>query len=247
MATKDQMRQEILDLEPENAIAKSSSAGHAELKKELNAAKRRLTAKQKSTAIPVIVKFRHEQKERMSWKLCRKDTGEPMTGLLYGDELPRTGTIEPVEECIVHIVSHSEGLDILAGDIDAREKFDARRIYVTANNSSVAYKRMENGKVILWSYKIQGEILVGPQMVMTITERNAKPTASIAKKMTQKVLAAYLISENPRITPSELTKSLQEAFPQASIGQRHGPHYLSLSRNGKLPEPPDDDPRTWES
>ena len=63
--------------------------------------------------------------------------------------------------------------------------------------------------------------------------------------MTQKSLSAYLIAANPSITGVELTTLLREAFPLARVEGRHGPHYLSLSRTGKLPEASEDDPRTW--
>ncbi len=37
------------------------------------------------------------------------------------------------------------------------------------------------------------------------------------------------------ITGSELTEALRQAFPNAKVGDRHGPHYLCKARTGKLP------------
>ena len=42
------------------------------------------------------------------------------------------------------------------------------------------------------------------------------------------------IGENLPLTAEDLTSMLIMAFPGARIGKRHGPHYLSLARSGKL-------------
>lgn len=63
--------------------------------------------------------------------------------------------------------------------------------------------------------------------------------------MTQKLLASYLIANDPNITAAGLTAILQEEFPSCKVGKRHGSHYISQSKNGRLPEPPSEDPRSW--
>lgn len=246
MATKDSMRDDIRLLEPDNPLAARDSATHEELKTELKAAKRRKEARDKQSAIPSILRYRLEDGDSMSWKLYRRDTGDELTQLSFGQELPVVGSLVTVDaDTQGRVVSHENGLSISAGDLVVRETFDARRIYTTPNGTNIVFKRMEGGRAVLWSYRTQSEIMIGGQVEMTITDRRAKPTATTQKRMTQKLLASWLISEDPRITSGDLTAALQEAFPQMSIGARHGPHYLSLSRNGRLPEPPDDDPRTW--
>ena len=37
-----------------------------------------------------------------------------------------------------------------------------------------------------------------------------------------------------KVDADQMTKILQQGFPGAKIGSRHGPHYLSLARTGKL-------------
>jgi len=36
------------------------------------------------------------------------------------------------------------------------------------------------------------------------------------------------------VTGEDLTRILSVSFPKAKIGERHGPHYMSMARNGKL-------------
>jgi hypothetical protein len=135
---------------------------------------------------------------------------------------------------------------VTAGDLQHLEKFDPRRVYATPNGTNVVFKRVDAGMTVLWSYKTQGEIKIGANVVLVRTDRQAEPTASSgSKRMTQRVLAAYLIAQDPDISAKELTEALSEAFPEAVVGRRHGAHYLSHSRNGRLPEAPATDPRTW--
>ncbi len=49
--------------------------------------------------------------------------------------------------------------------------------------------------------------------------------------------AAVIIELCPDVGPEQLTEDLRTAFPGANVGPRHGPHYLSLSRTGKLKNP----------
>jgi hypothetical protein len=44
------------------------------------------------------------------------------------------------------------------------------------------------------------------------------------------------LGEGDPLSGSTLTDALAAAFPQASISQRHGPHFLSLARKNKLPK-----------
>lgn len=244
MASKEDLRAQLLELEPGNSVA-NSSATYNELRVELAAAKRRDKSKKKAQSVPVVVSYRHENEEMMSWKFLPKGGGDAIGTLQYGNEMPLPNAVADVDGVSVVVSSHEEGLDIMAIDLNVRNRFDARRIYTTPNGTHVVFKRLENGRVVLWSYKIQAEIMLGSQVQLKRTNKQARPIASRAKKMTQKILASYLIAQDPSITPGELTNALTAAFPTMSVGNRHGPHYLSLSRNGKLPEPPEDDPRDW--
>lgn len=246
MATKEQLTEMIRQLEPQNAIISRPIAAisHDALMKELKAAKRRSASKHKSEAVPATLVYREEDGQLISWRL--RANGEFLTPLSYGPEMPMIGDVVPNDDAEpLRVVDQRGGLDIVSGDLEVREQFDPRRIYATPNNTRVTFKRTENNRVVLWSYRIQGEIMIGCNVVMERTDSKAKPTASNRPKLTQKLLAAYLISQNPEITASELTGEIRNAFPHNRIGDRHGPHYLSLSRRGHLPEPPDTDPRQW--
>lgn len=250
MATKEQMRLEILDLEPSNAIAAQKSASHAELKAELTAVKRRLTLNQTMEAVEVDVVYRLEDDESMSWRVTNRADGADLAGLVFGPELPRIGQLIefdpeiPVQGLVKTVES---GLQITAGDLPEREVFDPRRIYATPSGTMVTYMREERERIVLWSYKVQSEIMINQSVALTRTDRRAQPTAKKKRKKSQKLVAAYLIAQDPEITPRQLTALLKEAFPSANIDLdgRHGPHYLSLSRTGKLPIAPEDDPRDW--
>jgi hypothetical protein len=246
MATKATLIADILKLEPNNEIANRTKVYHEALSKELVAAKRRAQEKETQKATPAEVRYRTEGDTLMCWELVSIDTDDVLGVLSYGDQLPFVGNLVSVGEgqC-ARITRHVEGLEISAGHLSVREKFDARRVYTTPNDTRVTYKREEKGRVVLWSYKLQGEIAIGRSVKLKRTGTVAKPTAAARKKMTQKIYAAWAISQNPDITNEQMTAALQEAFPQAAIGDRHGPHYISLSINGHLPEAPETDPRTW--
>ena len=72
------------------------------------------------------------------------------------------------------------------------------------------------------------------------------PPRGLGHPFTQQQLAAWLIHSNPIIDSGELTARLAVAFPPPAyrVGARHGAHYLSLYRTGKL-DVPDSDPRDW--
>lgn len=72
------------------------------------------------------------------------------------------------------------------------------------------------------------------------------PPRRAGHSVTQKDLAAWLIHSHPTITAGELTAKLAAAFPPPvyRIGTRHGGHYLSLYRTGKL-DVPASDPQDW--
>lgn len=170
---------------------------------------------------------------------CARTTYVPTVGSTV--RLP----VGPDPTVAVRVGASSPGLAITAADLQHRESFDPRRIYETPNGTRVVYKRVERGRVVLWSYKSQAEIMIAGTVELEPTEAVAQPTASSRRKITQKLVAAWLISQNPDITGAQLTAELRRAFPNNKIDTRHGPHYISHSRNGKLPEPPDSDPRDW--
>lgn len=244
MASKDELKQTILDIEPDNAVANEPRSSHGQLAAELVQVRTRAIERSNTPTIPGTIKYRVED-NGFSWRIEADDF---LGDLSSGPTLPPIGTRvlndegEPVE-----VTEHESGLTIRAGDLEKREGFDPRRIYVTKSGNDVVFKRIDtgSGKPILWSFRQNMEIIVGPNTELTRTDRSAKPTASSGRQMNQKNLAAYLIAKSPSITGSELTALLREAFPLARVNDRHGPHYLSLSRNGKLPEASEDDPRTW--
>ncbi len=247
MATKDKLRSDILALEPNNEIANRTKVSHGELTKELSAAKRRDAEKESAKAQLGEIVYRTEGEVLMSWEIRTVEDGQTVGALSFGDQLPMIGQIISIGEgTCIKVSKQTDGLEIRAGHLFVREKFDPRRIYMTSNGTKVAFKRIENNMIVLWSYKHQGEIAIGKKVALERTPAKAKPTAAVRKKMTQKIFAAWIISKNPDISKTKLTEELREAFPEASISDRHGPHYLSLSQNGRLPEAPDTDPRTWE-
>ncbi len=69
---------------------------------------------------------------------------------------------------------------------------------------------------------------------------------NLDRSFRQAQLAAWLIYSNPTISAVELSGQLSAAFPRPTykVGPRHGPHYLSLYRTGKLAVP-ESDPRDW--
>jgi hypothetical protein len=71
-----------------------------------------------------------------------------------------------------------------------------------------------------------------------------RPPRASGGSFTQSQFAAWLIHSNPRLTARELTAELAVAFPPPAynVGARHGAHYLSKYRTGKL-DVPQADPR----
>lgn len=242
---KEEIKTLILKLEPDNSIAKDARSSHAQLLAELNRARQRIAdSTSDAQTLPASVRYRVEE-EGFSWRVEGEDF---LSDLSFGPKLPDIGTKVMGDDDVTFIIAeHESGLIIRAGDLEVRESFDPRRIYCTKNGNDVVFKRRDpnTGKPILWSFRQSMEIITGPHTELTRTEKTAKPTAGVGHQMTQKNLAAYLISRNPMIKGSELTVALRQAFPAARISERHGPHYLSLSRCGRLPEAPEDDPRTW--
>lgn len=248
MATKAVMTSQILAEEPSNEIALQKTVSHASLKSELAAVLRRKKVEALGKSIDAILHFRMEEGELMSWRIHASDDGRQMTNLEFGTELPMVGMIVSLdEETCAAIKEHRDDLEIKASDLPVREKFDERRIYTTPNGTNVVYMREERGRIVLWSYKVHTEIMIGGLVGLTRTPKISQPKAVKPRKMTQKLLASYLIANNPDISGKELTSALKKAFPAANIieGGRHGPHYISLSRNGKLPMAPDTDPSSW--
>lgn len=87
------------------------------------------------------------------------------------------------------------------------------------------------------------------EVIQTATKGSADfppPPRDSGRPFTQRQLAGWLIRSNPNISAGDLTARLASAFPPPAykVGLRHGPHYLSLYRTGKL-DVPDSDPRDW--
>ena len=235
----------ILEVEPENKVAKSSRAGQPELTRELAAVKRRRATRERHTAVPGACVFRIESEELKSWKILLKDGRQ--SSLQLGKKAPHVGEVVPFDDGSAVVIGEvDDGLTITAGDLSVRDTIDSRQIYTTPNGTNVVFKRIQAGRIVLWSYKTQTEIMTGAHIELERTGRRAQPVAQKKRRMTQKILASWLISQNPSMTSSELTALMEGSFPSAQVGARHGPHYLSLSKSGKLPEAPDTDPRTWE-
>ena len=241
---KADIRTAIQALEPNNAVCRDSRATRADLLAELRSAKRRRASEEAARATPCVMVWREEENEYYSWKFLVGN--EAQCPLQHGADLPMPGSIHP-DVCgnPLRVSKMTSGLEIFCGDLCVRDEFDARRVYSTQSGSSVTYKRVEGDLVVLWSYKHGNEIALGAKVQLTRLNRKAQPTVQSKKRKTQKVVASWLISQQPDITGSELTELLKEAFPSHTVSARHGPHYQSLSRKGKLPEPPDEDPRNW--
>lgn len=234
----------ILGIEPQNPIALDVRSSANQLSAELSKVHERSMARSTEKPINGTVRYRIEE-DGFSWRIEAEDF---LGDLCHGKILPALGiwVANDIGDPIV-LVEHIAGLAILAGDLEFREEFDPRRIYITKSANDVVWKRTDpkSGKPILWSFRQSMEISVGVSMIVDRTDRTAKPVANSGRKMNQKNLSAWVISRKPDITGDELTDILRTAFPSASISHRHGPHYLSLSRNGGLPEASEDDPRTW--
>lgn len=242
--TKGDLKQTILDIEPGNEVASDPRSSHPQLATELTKVRERAAERSTTPATPGTARYRVED-SGFSWRVEAEDF---LGKLSSGPTLPSIGTRVPNDEGDpVEITEHASGLAIRAEDLEHREGFDPRRIYVTKSGNDVVFKRVDagSGKPILWSFRQNMEIMVGKSVELERTDRTAKPTANAGRQMNQKNFAAYIIARNPAITGAELTALLREAFPNARVADRHGPHYLSLSRNGKLPEASEDDPRTW--
>lgn len=156
---------------------------------------------------------------------------------------PEEGDMVVIPDIGAVRISAVHPLKFTTGDLREREKFDPRRIFELASGSRVAFKRVENGRVVMWSYTKKCEVAMNTSIELVPTDDHAAAIAGKGSKLTQKILAAWLIKNNPEITGSELELEIMGQFPNCRVGKRHGNHYLSLSRRGKLPEPPDEDPR----
>lgn len=245
---KTELRQSILGKDPVNAVALDPRSTEVQLIEEQARLKAlEIESIDPASALPAVVKWRAEEVGGYSWKIEGEDY---LSELYYGSALPKIGTKALDEDGTGFVVTdHEAGLTIRAVDLITREQFDPRRIYSSKGGNNVVFKRIDSstGKPVIWSFSQSAEIVTGPNTELTRTDNVAKPTAASHLKMTQKSLAAYLIAQNPEIRKEELTKALKEAFPSARIAEdgRHGAHYLSLSRTGKLPEATPDDPRLW--
>ena len=238
-------RDKIKIIDPANKVALDPKSTPAQLERELSRVQRVAVTK-KPDETPAVVKYRHEESGGFSWHIESPDF---YSEIQHGKELPFIGiTMADDEGGTLRVSEHVECTTIRASDLAGREEFDQRRIYrVKSTGTEVVFKRLDpkTGKPIVWSFGTGMEIIVGNGMEMIRTDRTARPTARNGGQMTQKNLAAYLIGQNPAISATQLTQELRDAFPQLQVGDRHGPHYLSLSRTGRLAEAPTTDPRTW--
>lgn len=93
---------------------------------------------------------------------------------------------------------------------------------------------------INWAAEVVGVAIRGE------SEFPLPPQDASADSFTQWQLAAWLIHSNPSLTASQLTAELAVSFPPSAykVGPRHGAHYLSKFRTGKL-QVPESDPRGW--
>lgn len=242
--TKKELLSKIEDLEPNNPILTDARVTNEALTAELKAARRRTATAKSAKATPANMKFRLEENERYSWKLFVDEV--QMAELNHGMDLPELGSIHPdYNGRPLKVATRREGMPIIAGDLSIRDEFDERRVYETASGTAVTFKRIQDDLVVLWSYRHSDEIAIGQGTELFRLNRKAQPVAQNKQRKTQKVVAAWFISQMPNITGTELTRQLREVFPAHRISDRHGPHYLSLSRKGRLPEPPEEDPRDW--
>jgi hypothetical protein len=245
MATKEEIRTEIRSLDPNNAVLRDQRARHVELTNALKKVKRDRAVANADAALPCLLRYRLEEDERYSWRLYDAD-GAAVTELAHGMDLPTKRSIHPgVDGSSLRVESIEGSLEITAGDLHVREEFDPRRVYATQSGSSVTFKRTRGNLVVLWSYKHGNEIAMGEASKFTRLDRVASPAAKFKRRKTQAIVSAWVISQRPDITSLELTEELAAAFPENAVGRRHGQHYLSLSRHGRLPEPPVEDPREW--
>jgi len=244
MATKTDLRKELRAIEPGNSAIRDSRATWGDLNEEIKKAKRRMAASKSKNAVSSTLRYREEENEIFSWKIFVD--GVSQCELHVTSELPEVGSIHPdFDGNPLRIDYVKKTLKITCEDIAIREEFDKRRVYETEAGSAITYKRIEGKFTVFWSYKHSDEIALGPGVVLKRLNRQAQPTAVKKNKKTQKIVAAYIISQTPDITGAKLTEELEKAFPEHRVTSRHGPHYLSLSRKGKLPEPPSTDPREW--
>ena len=243
--TRSALKAEILKLEPNNRVAVDTRTSYGQMAAEYECVKVRSKNRPDGVTMePATVKYMSE-KVGFSYRIEGEDFLGDYTYTPVA--LPEIGYWFIDDGTTFEVVEHLPGLTIRAGDLDKRESFDPRRIYTVKAGNEVVFKRIDSatGKPVLWSYRQSMEIIVSPLMELTPTESYAKASASGHKTMTQKVFAAWAISRSPDITGKELTALLMETFPNHNVTTRHGPHYLSLSKNGRLPEAPDDDPRLW--
>lgn len=243
---KNDLRRKITTIDPNSKIAVDQKSTIPQLERELMRVQRVAVSGRASDEITATVKFRHEESGGFSWHI---ESSDFYSEVQHGRELPLIGTTSTDDEGnTLRITEQTECGTIRACDMCNREIFDPRRIYrVKTTGVEVVFKRVDQaaGKPVVWSFGTGMEIMIGVGMEMIRTDRTAKPIARCGGMMTQKNLAAFLIGQDSSITAAELTEALREAFPSSNVGDRHGPHYLSLSRNGRLPEAPATDPRTW--
>lgn len=65
-------------------------------------------------------------------------------------------------------------------------------------------------------------------------------------RLTRRLVAAWLFDTRPRISDEDLNRILRDIdLPNDRFQRKDGSHYRRLHRQGRLPPPPDSDPRDW--
>lgn len=118
---------------------------------------------------------------------------------------------------IVHPPSGMDGgADIMANKIDVTEC--ARAMLDVAGELAISERLVAQGVPAEGAALARGELLVKAGGL-----RSEGEVAALAINLT-----------GGRIAPKDLTRILAASFPTLRVGDRHGPHYISLARTGKL-------------
>lgn len=74
----------------------------------------------------------------------------------------------------------------------------------------------------------------------------ANAEASTKPRITARLVAAWMFHRDPYLSDADLNRALAEIdMPHDRFVRKDGSHYRRLWKQGRLPPPPDTDPRTW--
>ncbi len=170
-----------------------------------------------------------------------------------GGSLPRFGS-PCADRYLDQVARQVEPRVVVAVGAPARNYLASRR-----TSGDMPFKaRIGDGVVVVaavphpasWEKKAMNEYIEWAADIVRTTINGGttfrQPPRTHSSGFSQRQLAAWLIHSNPSLTADQLTSRLADAFPAPAynVGARHGPHYLSLYRTGKL-EVPESDPREW--